>query len=217
MKFAGRRLVVALAAAFVTVPSAAMAQQATAAVPAGQAKPATSKPAAPKPTTVRPLAKHTPKPQEAAAGEAPILLGQYGEWGAYRAVSSANKICFVLAKPVSAQTNPANRPRNQAFFLVASRPAENVRNEVSVIAGYGYKPGSDANVEVGTDNFAMNTQSDGAWIKNVAEEARLVEIMRKGSDLVVTGTSSHGTQSTDRYSLKGLGQALDRAGQECNK
>jgi invasion protein IalB len=61
----------------------------------------------------------------------------------------------------------------------------------------------------------MNTQSDGAWIKNVAEEARLIEIMRKGSDLTVTGTSSKGTQSVDRYSLKGLGQALDRASQEC--
>jgi len=39
--------------------------------------------------------------------------------------------------------------------------------------------------------------------------------MRKGQDIVVSGTSSRGTQSTDRYSLKGLSQALDRAAKEC--
>jgi hypothetical protein len=61
----------------------------------------------------------------------------------------------------------------------------------------------------------MYTQADGAWIKNAAEETRLVDAMRKSQDLTVKGTSAKGTQSTDVYSLKGLPQALDRAGQEC--
>jgi invasion protein IalB len=61
----------------------------------------------------------------------------------------------------------------------------------------------------------MYTQNDGAWIKNAAEETRLVESMRKGADLVVKGVSARGTQSSDTYSLKGLAQALDRVGQEC--
>jgi invasion protein IalB len=61
----------------------------------------------------------------------------------------------------------------------------------------------------------MYTQGDGAWIKNAADEARLVDAMRKGSDLVVKGVSGRGTQTTDTFSLKGLAQALDRAAQEC--
>jgi hypothetical protein len=171
-----------------------------------------------KPKAAKGPAKHkapTHKEAAAEAGAAPTLLGQYGDWGAYWAPSGANKVCFVLAKPAATQTSPPNRPRNPIYFFVASRPAENVRNEVSVMIGYPFKSGADAMVEVGTAKFAMNTQSDGAWIKNVAEEARLIEIMRKGSDLTVTGTSSKGTQSVDRYSLKGLGQALDRTLQEC--
>ena len=52
----------------------------------------------------------------------------------------------------------------------------------------------------------MYTQNDGAWIKNVAEEARMIDAMRKGADLTVKGTSGRGTQSTDQYSLKGLPQ-----------
>jgi len=61
----------------------------------------------------------------------------------------------------------------------------------------------------------MFTQNDGAWVKNPAEEARMVDAMRKGSDLVVSGESGKGTKSTDRYTLRGLGQALDRVAQEC--
>jgi invasion protein IalB len=61
----------------------------------------------------------------------------------------------------------------------------------------------------------MYTRNDGAWIKNVAEEARMIEAMRKGADLVIKGTSGRGTLSTDQFSLKGLSEGLSRAEQEC--
>src|SRR6266403_3612632 len=93
--------------------------------------------------------------------------------------------------------------------------AENVKHEVSVIIGYPFKTSSDATAEIGTTKFAMYTQNDGAWIKNVAEEARMVDAMRKGADLTVKGTSGRGTESTDQYSLKGLAQALDKIEQDC--
>jgi invasion protein IalB len=145
----------------------------------------------------------------------PTLLGTYGDWGAYTGSSGGRKVCFALAKPSSTQTTPANRPRDASYLFISTRPAENVRNEVSIIIGYGFKPNSEASVEIGQNKFSMYTQNDGAWIKNAAEEARMVDAMRKTGELVVKGTSSKGTQSTDKYSLKGLGQALDRTAQEC--
>jgi invasion protein IalB len=153
--------------------------------------------------------------QTAAAETQPTLLGQYGDWGAYTASPGGAKICFALSKPKSAKTEPAGRKRDQSYLFVSSRPAENVKNEVSVMIGYPFKSASDATAEIGTAKFAMYTQNDGAWIKNVAEEARLVDAMRKGADLTVKGTSGRGTQSTDQYSLKGLAQALDKIEQEC--
>ena len=152
--------------------------------------------------------------QAAAAGQ-PTLLGQYAEWAAYTGNSNGRKVCFALAKPASSETRPPNRPRDPAFLFVSSRPAENVRNEVSVVIGYSFRPSSDATIEVAGAKFAMQTQADGAWIKNAAEEARLVEAMRKAPDLIVRGTSAKGTETTDRYSLKGVGQAIDRVAQEC--
>src|SRR5262249_46295140 len=150
----------------------------------------------------------TPGAQAALGAAQPNLLGQYGEWGAYAANAAGTKVCFALAKPQDAQTNPPGRPRDPTYLFIASRPSENVKNEGSLTIGYSFKPGADATIEIGTAKFAMYTQSDGAWIKNAAEEGRMVEAMRKGSDLTVTGTSTRGTHSTDRYSLKGLSHAL---------
>jgi invasion protein IalB len=150
-----------------------------------------------------------------AQGDQPTLLGQYSDWAAYAASPGGKKVCFALAKPKSSQTNPPGRPRDPAYMFISTRPAENVRNEVSIIIGYPFKPSTDATAEIGATKFAMYTQNDGAWIKNVAEEARMIEAMRKGADLTVKGVSGRGTQSTDQFSLKGLAQALDRAEAEC--
>ena len=197
-----------------TQPAAKQAPAAKAAAKPAAAKPAAAKPAAAKPAAAKPAPAKQPQ-QTAAIGTQPTLLGQFGDWGAYTTAGNGGKVCYALAKPASAQTNPPGRPRDAAYMFVATRPTENVRNEVSVAVGYPLKSGSDASVEIGTAKFVMYTQGDGAWIKNAAEEARMIDAMRKGADLVVKGVSGKGTQSTDRYSLKGLGQALDRAGQEC--
>lgn len=155
------------------------------------------------------------KTAAAAAPAQPTLLGQYADWGAYTATPEGKKVCFTLAKPKSSTTTPAGRKRDPAYVFISTRPAENVRNEISAIVGYPFRQSSDATAEVGSAKFAMYTQNDGAWIKNAAEEQRMVDAMRKAPELVVTGVSGRGTQSTDRYSLRGLAQALDRAAQEC--
>jgi Invasion associated locus B (IalB) protein len=166
-------------------------------------------------------AKPAAKPAAAAAAPAPApapqptLLGQFGDWGAYTASPGGKKVCFALAKPSSSKTAPPNRPRDPTYMFISSRPAEKVRDEVSVIFGYGFKPNADASIEISGAAYAMYTQSDGAWIKNAAEETRLVDAMRKGADLTVKGTSAKGTASTDVYSLRGLPEALNRVGQEC--
>ena len=144
-----------------------------------------------------------------------VLLGQFGEWGAYKATPGGQKICFALSKPTSATTVPTGRSRDAAYAFVSTRPAEKVKNEVSVIVGYPQKPGQDAAAAIGSATYAMYTQNDGAWVKNAAEEAQMVETMRKGADLVVKSESARGTKTTDTYSLKGIAQALDKVAEEC--
>ena len=177
-----------------------------------------AKPAAPaKPAAVKPAAKPDPAATAAAGGAEPTLIGQFGTWGAYTAMPNGRKVCFALAKPSSSKTNPPNRPRDPAYAFVSSRPAEKVINEVSIMIGYALKPGSESALEVGGASYAMYTQGDGLWIKNAAEEERMVDAMRKSADATVKGMSAKGTETTDTFSLKGLSQALDRLAQDCKR
>ena len=55
-------------------------------------------------------------------------------------------------------------------------------------------------VEVGATKFShLYGQGYGAWIGSAAEEARMVDAMRKGSELVVKGILGRGAQSTDPF------------------
>lgn len=155
-------------------------------------------------------------PAFAQGGDAqPTLLQQFGDWGVYTGVNSGSKACFALSQPVSAETDPPNRARGQIYLFVSTRPAENVRNEVSIIIGYTLRENGDAAAAVGDTKFALQTQGDNAWLQNPAEESQLVDAMRRGANLVVTGVSNRGTATTDRYSLSGISAALDRIAQEC--
>jgi hypothetical protein len=157
-------------------------------------------------------------PAAAAGGNAePTLIGQFGTWGAYTATPNGKKVCFALAKPSSSKTTPPGRPRDPAYAFISTRPAEKVTNEVSIMIGYPLKPGSESTLEVGGARYAMYTQGDGLWIKNAAEEERMVDALRKGSDVTVKGTSAKGTETSDTFALKGLAQALDRLAQDCRR
>ena len=158
------------------------------------------------------------QPKPASPTAQATLLGQFGDWGAYTANAGGNRVCFALAKPSSSVDSPANRrtAANPVYMFVSTRPSENVKDEISMlVTGYALKPNTEANVSVGTANFAMYTQNDGAWVKNAAEESQLIDAMRKGQDVVIKATTSRGTKTTDTFSLKGLSQALERVGQEC--
>jgi Invasion associated locus B (IalB) protein len=206
-----RRVLLLLAVAAYAVPALAQQPAPNGAAPAAGA--AVKKPPKPKPA---PATTGTADAVVAAAGGAkPTLLGQYGDWGAYTASPGGKKICFAIAKPASSETTPAGKTRNPSYMFISSRPGEKVTDEVSIIIGYPFKPNSEATVAVGTASFALYTQQDGAWIKNAAEEAHLIEAMRSGQNAVIKGMSAKGTHSTDVFSLKGLAQALDRTDQDC--
>jgi invasion protein IalB len=185
----------------VSLPFAALAQTAA---PPSQKKDA-KQPAKP---------KDDPQPaQGAGTGAAPSLIVQYGDWGVYVSQAAKTKICYALSQPKERQ--PGGLKRDPGYFFISTRPGENVRNEVSVVVGFAIKDGADATVDVGTASFPFFTKNDGAWMKNAAEEARLIDALRKGRDFTVKSTSQRGNPTSDRYSLSGIGQALDRIAQEC--
>jgi invasion protein IalB len=196
-----------------TIFAAGLPLAARAQTPA-QPSPAQPKQTQPKKDAKQPAKpKEEPQPAQAAAGASPSLVVQYGDWGVYVSQTPKTKVCYALSQPKERQ--PGGLKRDPGYFFISTRPGENVHNEVSIVVGFQIKDGTDATVDIGGASFPFFTKNDGAWMKNAAEEARLIDALRKSHDFTVKSTSQRGNATNDHYSLTGLGQALDRVDQEC--
>ncbi len=143
----------------------------------------------------------------------PKPIGQYGDWTAYYLMEGGSKVCYMVSKPVSAKGNYTNR--GEIFALITHRPSENTKDVFSYITGYTYKQGSDATVTIDGKKYILFTQDDTAWAPDASADSALAKAIRAGSSMVVNGTSSRGTLTTDRYSLKGSGSAYKAISKEC--
>lgn len=149
----------------------------------------------------------------AAFASGPRLIGTYGDWSSYVFEENGNKVCYMASQPKKAEGNYTKR--GDIFALVTHRPAEGTKNVFSYITGYTYKAGSDVAVMVDGKRFTLFTQGETAWTPDADTDNRLANALRKGSKLVVKGTSSRGTATIDTFSLNGSGAAHDAIGQAC--
>lgn len=151
-----------------------------------------------------------PAPVFAAESE---VIATHAKWTAFRVKETGSKVCYMASEPTKDEGNYTRRGPIHA--LVTNRPAEGTKNVFSYIAGYPYKPGSDATVKIGNQSFTLFTQDDTAWAPDAATDEKLIEAMRKGATMVVRGVSSRGTATTDTFSLAGSGAAHDAMTKEC--
>jgi hypothetical protein len=152
-----------------------------------------------------------------AAEEKPTLLGSFRDWHVYETGKGPNRLCYALSEPK--QMDPKDVKRDPAFFLISTWPGRKVRNEPSVVPGYQYKDDAKTDVQVGSDKFSFFTKNDGsaggAWMQDSKDEKKLIDAMKKGAGMNITGVSSRGTMTHDTYSLAGISAALDKLDSSC--
>ncbi len=144
----------------------------------------------------------------------PAVIGRHGVWTAYQYREANGPVCYMAAKPQSKKG--AYKTRDEVFALVTHRPAEKSIDVFTYIAGYTYKPGSEATVTVNGRKFVLFTSGNTAWAPDEVTDRQLMEAIRKGSTMVVQGVSQRGTKTTDSFSLKGSGAAHDAINKACN-
>lgn len=143
----------------------------------------------------------------------PKEITKSGDWTSYVLAEGSNKVCYMVSKPIKAEGKYSNR--GEVFALITHRPSENTKDVFSYITGYTYKSGSDATVTIDGQKYILFTQDDTAWAPDASSDARLAKAIQTGSKMVVNGTSTRGTLTTDTYSLKGSGAAYKAISDEC--
>ena len=148
-----------------------------------------------------------------ASASEPKKIGDYGDWSAYSFLENGKKVCYMVSSPKTDEGNYTRR--GDIYTLVTHRPSENTRNVFSYIAGYPYKQDSEVTVKIDSRTFKLFTYEETAWAPDSSTDNALANAIRKGSKMVVKGTSKRGTLTTDTYSLKGSGAAHDAISRAC--
>ena len=143
----------------------------------------------------------------------PSLIKKHNSWAAFTHNTAQGKVCYALAEPRTLE--PTDRNHGKVYFFVSSRPSQNVTDEPSFIVGYPFRAESSVAIDVDGKKYVMFTNNDGAWMRNAALERELVGAMKAGREMVVSGVSARGTQTTYRFSLSGVTAAIRDAASAC--
>lgn len=145
-----------------------------------------------------------------ALGAGPVLpvlaqsvtqIGTFKDWSAYSASEGAGAMCFAMSKPTTVDPQPDGY--TQAYLYLTHRPAENISNELNLVAGFEFAPDQPATLSVGGRSFDLFTQKDAAWLLDEKQADDLAGAMRAGDSLTIQGTTGKGILVTETFSLSG--------------
>lgn len=148
-----------------------------------------------------------------ASAQSVRVLGEHEAWSAYASTQGEDQICFVLSQPTATEPRPAGY--DEAYFYITHRPADSIRSEINLVAGYQFADESVATITVGAESFDLFTQGDAAWLADPSEAGAAVQAIRAGSSMVVEGAASSGETVRQTFSLSGATAATDEINAAC--
>ena len=148
-----------------------------------------------------------------AFANTPRSTGKYKNWESFIAETDQGKICFAQTTPT--KRAPGAIKRNQSKLFVTFRPAESIKDEVSITSGHEYKS-SSVTASSGKRKYSFFSQKDFAWLLDDQEEKKFIKLMKRATDLIVKARTVKGAETTDHYSMMGFTKAYNTAKKTCS-
>ena len=124
---------------------------------------------------------------------------KFKDWQSFVLLKEGVKTCFAQSIPVIKA--PKKFKRDPSRLFVSFRPAENIKNEISVTNGYEFKLKAPVSAKSGKKKYDLYSKGRFAWVVDNDDEIKLISTMKKASRLMIIGNSEKGTQTTDHYSI----------------
>ena len=141
-------------------------------------------------------------------------VGKFKDWESFVLSQDGSKTCFAQSIPVVRA--PKKLKREPSRLFVSFRPAENIKNEISVTNGYEFKQKAPISAKSGKKTYDLFSKGRFAWVVDNEDEARLIITMKKASRLMIVGNTDKGDQTTDHYSMMGFTKAYNTAKKSCS-
>ncbi len=130
-----------------------------------------------------------------------------------------SKHCYVASAPKSSKAfrngEAVSVTRGDIRLYVG---VKNGATEPSFASGYPLANDKAVNVEVGSQSFSYltnpNSNAEYAW-PQPANDSSIINAMKAGTEVTVTGQSSRGTTTVDKFSLSGFTAAFNAAVERC--
>ena len=140
-------------------------------------------------------------------------IGKYKDWEVMAVTEASGKVCFAQSTPILQA--PKSNKRDAKLFI-AFRPSDKIVNEISVTAGYEFNSNT-VTAQSGKNKFKFDIKEQGfAWIADNKIELRMINRMKKGSRIMITGYNQNGSQTIDHYSLLGFTKAYKATKKACS-
>jgi len=140
-------------------------------------------------------------------------LGKFKNWESFALSQEGNKICFAQSIPILRA--PKKMRRDPSRLFVSFRPAQDIKNEVSVTNGYEFELKTPVTAKSGKKSYDLFSEGRFAWIVDNGDEVKLIKTMKKASRLMIIGNNDKGDQTTDHYSMMGFTKAYNTAKKVC--
>ena len=149
-----------------------------------------------------------------ASAEEVKSIGKFKDWESFVLTQDGSKVCYAQSIPVVRA--PKKLKREPSRLFVSFRPAENIKNEVSVTNGYEFKIKSPVTAKSGKKSYDLFSKGKFAWVVDEKDEVKLIMTMKKASRLMIIGNTDKGNQTTDHYSMMGFTKAYNSAKKSCS-
>ena len=142
-------------------------------------------------------------------------IGKFKDWETIVIKNDSKLVCFAQSKPVLQSPKSYKR---EARLFVSFRPNEKILNEISITSGYKFNNQNSITAKSGKFKYKFDiAQENFAWMADNKIEKKMINTMKKGSRIMVSGYNQKGSQTIDHYSLLGFTKAYGAAKKSCSK
>ena len=102
-------------------------------------------------------------------------------------------------------------------MFVSFRPNEKIINEINITSGYKFNNENFVTAKSGKYKYKFDiVQENFAWLADNKMEKKMINTMKKGSRIMISGYNQEGSQTIDHYSLLGFTKAYNTAKKSCS-
>ena len=138
-----------------------------------------------------------------------VMSLEKGKWSFVK----TDTYCYIGS--LAEETDLSPEKNRGEYYILVYKNIGSPETIVQIEAGYNYKTNSEIIVNIDKGVYSFYTTEDlpdAAWTD---EDNKVIFAMKKGLLLTVTGESSRGTITNDKYTLKGFTASYNKLIEDC--